>query len=134
MTREAFYFGARRCIVHQLHQENTRGPVNARDVAGLPWTVYDLDAGLLESWGQKECNDGRVHWTYADGWFAFCWWDRTGDTRAESNSGLYVKGFSEGERIQAFQYVCDKFPDIISRQGKNLTLQNLEAKCQPSSS
>jgi len=77
--------------------------------------------------------DGRVHWACGGKplWFAFFWWDRSGDRRGNSNSGFYVLGFepdelnfesaNEAARL-AFAFACEQWPDVVQRQNFPLVL------------
>lgn len=122
--KRAFYFGAWDEPGHYLH--TPRGQETSPEVAGMPWTWAHLDTGLLKNGKRSDRVDGRVWWTCggrAALWFAFYWWDRTGDSRANSNSGLYVQGFDFAERLEAFDYACAMFPKVIARQAFPLVLQ-----------
>ena len=90
-----------------------------RDHPDLPWTEDFMDTGLLKNGKVPDRPDGRVHWTCggrAALWYAFVWWDRSGDERPASNSGFYVRGFGHHEAAAAFAYACEQFPSIIARQ------------------
>lgn len=129
MTKEVFYFGYKTRGHHLYHENAQMRIVDCLNVRGFPWDDI-IDAGLLEAWNVADRPDGRVHWIQDEKslWYAFCWWDRSGDTRPNSNSGFYVKGFNKGERTPAFIHACSKFPEIVSRQKFNLKLQNMEAR------
>ena len=82
--------------------------------------------------------DGRVY-TVGGGrehfWFAFVWWDRSGDKRGASNSGFYVRGFGVPVRETydaiapiVFEFACSQWPDVIGRQAFPLVLQPLHAR------
>jgi hypothetical protein len=66
-----------------------------------------------------------VHWTCGGDplWFAFVWWDRSGDSRPGSNSGFYVRGFAPPEARQAFEFACRAWPAVVARQEHALVLQ-----------
>jgi len=92
---------------------------------GFPWEMRHLDSTLLKNGEIKDNPDGRVYWTCGgrpDLWFAFFWWDRSGDKRPASNSGLYVRGFEFGEEEDAFIYACAKWPKVVKRQAFPLRL------------
>ena len=101
----------------------------------LPWTIGLMDTGLLKNRGVPDHPDGRVHWTCGGRtvfWFAFFWWDHSGDARPGSNSGFYVRGFEPAaitrERVleaavEAFNYACGQWPAIIARQAFSLVLE-----------
>lgn len=98
-----------------------------RDCPGFPWTIEHLDTGLLQNRGVADWPDGRVHWTCGgvpDLWFAFFWWDRSGDSRGQSNSGFYVRGF--GDPTSAFAYARAQWPTVVQRQKHELVLQGAD--------
>ena len=96
-----------------------------RAVSGFPWNIGHLDAGLLINGRIPDIDDGRVFWTCGGTplWLAFYWWDRSGDKRANSNSGFYVLGFDVDSREAAFDYACSVFPGVVARQVRPLRLQ-----------
>jgi hypothetical protein len=104
-----------------------------REVPGFPWTIGLLDTGLLKNREVSDQPDGRVHWCCGGKplWFAFVWWDRSGDKRGASSSGFYVRGFEPAEITRAFveaaaplafAYACEQWPKIVARQLYPLTL------------
>jgi hypothetical protein len=94
-----------------------------------------MDSGLLRNGRHHDIEDGKVFWTCGgrdDLWYAFFWWDNSGDSRSMSNSGFYVRGFApesltpETARANAplaFQFACDAYPEVIARQRVPLVLQ-----------
>jgi hypothetical protein len=120
--RLALYFGygsGGHFLRSHVGRESTLSP--ERDHPGFPWRVELLDTGLLKNGKVPDSPDGRVFWTGGgrpEFWFAFYWWDRSGDKRAGSNSGFYVRGF-EPKREQApeaFAFACAEWPEIVARQ------------------
>lgn len=106
---------------------------------GFPWDQNWIDGSLLKNGKVPDQPDGRVFWTGGgkpNFWFAFYWWDRSGDKRGASNTGLYVRGF-EPKREQApeaFKYACEVWPDVVKRQHHPLVLQlawNIEPTKEP---
>ena len=96
------------------------------DCPGFPWTIGLLDTGLLKNGKVPDEPDGRVFWTCGKGdplWFAFYWWDRSGDPRPACNSGFYVNGFALDERHAAFDFACAAWPAVVARQRHPLVLQ-----------
>lgn len=81
---------------HFLYNEHGR---NER-IIRLPWARIDCRMQPGVAWDElrKEyrCNEpqtegiGRLH--YKDGWTALCFWDRTEDTRLNSNSNFFAEG------------------------------------------
>lgn len=109
-------------------QRNTIDP--QKDVPGFPWSIDLLDTGLLQNRKVPDDPDGRVHWTGGGRsfWFAFFWWDRSGDKRGASNSGFYVQGFRHTESRAAFAYACQQWPDVVARQLHPLVLVDLSGQ------
>lgn len=100
-----------------------------------PWDLKLMDSGLLKNGRRPDVEDGKVWWTCggrADLWYAFFWWDNSGDSRDGSNSGFYVRGFTPEVRTPetaretaalAFRYACESYPWVIARQRHPLVLQ-----------
>lgn len=134
-NRIALYFGCIGRPGHGLHGADGRSVYDRNRPADLPWTAGHMDAGLLVNGRREDIADGRVWWTcggVAAMWFAFFWWDRSGDSRPNSNSGFYVRGFEpvvvtpSSVRFaapDAFKYACGAFPQIVARQKFPLALQ-----------
>lgn len=122
----ALYFGALGRPGHYLHRSDGFNLWN-RDKRGLslPWSDALMDTGLLKNGKRADICDGKVFWTCGglSFWYAFYWWDRSGDGRANSNSGFYVRGFGWPEQEEAFAYACLIWPRVVSRQRHPLVLQ-----------
>jgi len=120
----ALYFGVWDRPGHYLHAPGG-WTVRERENPDLPWTTALMDGGLLENGKREDVCDGRVFWTCGGlaFWYAFFWWDRSGDKRGNSNSGFYVRGFGWPEPQKAFDYACSQFPHIVARQRHPLMLQ-----------
>lgn len=109
------------------------GPVG--DYApGFPWeSAAWLDTSILKNMKIPDRPDGRVYVTGGGReyfWFAFVWWDRSGDERPGSNSGFYVRGFGVPVRETyyaiakvAFDYACGEWPDVVARQRFPLVIE-----------
>jgi hypothetical protein len=94
-----------------------------------------MDGGLLNNGRHRDIEDGKVWWTCggcSDLWYAFVWWDNSGDRRPGSNSGFYVRGFApsvltpetaRANASPAFRYACDSYRWVIERQHHPLVLQ-----------
>ena len=133
MQKEALFFGCEssydigHCLV-----SNTGKPISfcpQTDHPGFPWKIHHLDGGLLENGEVKDRPTGKVYWTQGGRhhlWYAFYWWDRKGDSRPGSNSGLYVRGFDFREQEEAFKYGCAQWPKIVARQKHPLELVTRE--------
>lgn len=124
MEKTALYFGRSASSGHYLRDRQRREYYEPRAL-GMPWTIGNLDTGLLKNGKHIDVIDGRVFWTCGGDplWFAFFWWDRSGDKRANSNSGFYVRGFEFKDVQAAFDYACSEYPIIVNRQTMTLQLQ-----------
>lgn len=123
--KRAFYFG---CLDRAGHFLRETDGATVYNVPGFPWGEGLLDGGLLRNRKVPDEPDGRVHWTGGGQpfWFAFFWWDRSGDKRGNSSSGFYVQGFPHMEPQAAFDYACAQWPDIVARQIHPLVLVHLD--------
>ena len=101
----ALYFG---CLDtsrggHYLHNDGSgynKSSDPKKTYPDFPWEIGHLDGQLLKNGKVPDRPTGQVSWTCGGKpnlWFAFYWWDRTGDSRPNSNSGFYVRGFEIGE-------------------------------------
>jgi len=91
-----------------------------------PWTLDLMDGGLLKNGRRPDIEDGKVFWTCGGAnsfWYAFYWWDNSGDRRPGSNSGLYVEGFGWPAPVAAFEYGVAQYPEVVARQRFPLVLQ-----------
>lgn len=122
----ALYFGDRRDSGHFLHNLAGRTTLDPdKWYAEFPWSITLLDTGLLKNGRVPDCPNGRVYWTCGGAaalWYAFTWWDRSGDARPGSNSGFYVRGFGVDQAREAFAFSCRCWPDIVQRQRHALVL------------
>jgi hypothetical protein len=94
-----------------------------------PWREEFMDSGILTNAKIKDEVTGNVYWTSAGPismpqWFAFVWWDRSGDKRPGSNSGLYIRGATLGNATQAFEYACQRWKRVVTRQQFPLILMD----------
>lgn len=124
--KTALYFGCWDGPGHFLHRKGGATIWGAkRDIPDFPWSDALLDGGLLKNGKHADFCDGKVFWTCGGlaFWYAFFWWDRSGDRRGASCSGFYVRGFGWPETQLAFDYACAEFPHIVARQLHPLVLQ-----------
>ena len=128
--KRALYFGFIEDYGHGLRSGHKK--IYAEDVPGFPWSEPLLDTGLLKNGKREDVVDGHVFWTAGGAksfWYAFFWWDRSGDKRANSNSGFFVEGFGWNTREdltprdEAFAFALAQYPDIVARQRFPLVLQ-----------
>lgn len=125
LGKRALYFGCFNNVGHFLHYEGGR-LVRHGDFPDLPWNNALMDTGLLRNGKHADVIDGNVFWTCGGAkafWYAFYWWDRSIDSRHNSNSGFYVRGFGWPKAHDAFAYACEKFPHVTARQKVRLELQ-----------
>lgn len=136
----AIYFGYGRGG-HFLRFKNGYATLDTSQVPGLPWSIELMNTGLLKNRQVPDQPDGRVHMVCGGNplWFAFVWWDRSGDKRPGSNSGFYVRGFAHDykpgmgrtaaraiiipESVKAFEYAQSIWPAVTERQRFPLVLQ-----------
>jgi hypothetical protein len=126
LGKMALYFGCWDRPGHYLHRTDGAKLYVPENVSGLPWSMPLMDTGLLDNGKHPDIYDGKVFWTVggkAAFWYAFFWWDNSGDRRGNSNSGFYVRGFGWPEAREAFDYACSEFPRIVARQRHPLVLQ-----------
>lgn len=129
MSKLALFHGCWGEAGHYLFDKDHRTVWRDRLPPGLPWNDGHMDNLLVvNASNKKDITDGRVFWTCggrAELWFAFVWWDRSGDSRPNSNSGFYVRGFgpdpltpetAKAAAGEAFAFACAEFPKIVARQ------------------
>lgn len=126
-TRVALHFGYQRFSGHCLQGPDGESERLTRVLYPFcPWSDGLMDSGLLKNGQVPDTPDGRVFWTCGGAvefWLAFVWWDRSGDRRANSNSGFYVRGFQVDQRQAALDFAGRVFPKVIERQRFPLVLQ-----------
>lgn len=124
----ALYFGCRDDGPGHYFQSARETLWETSSVSGFPWTLRNLDGGLLTNGRHPDVYDGKVFWTCGGTplWLAFVWWDNSVDHRGASNSGFYVRGFDIAERQAALDYACSIFPKVVARQRCQLILQSKE--------
>ncbi len=83
----AVYFGCApgASPVHGLYRRGSNRGIATPSEYGLPWG-WEIDGGLAP---RPEVQfHGALH--HKDGWSAVSWWDRRGDSRANSNSAVFI--------------------------------------------
>jgi hypothetical protein len=127
--RAAFYFGCLDRAGHYFHASDRKWTLEPTELApNIPWTIGLMDTGLLKNGRRPDVCDGKVFWTLGWGpkpilWHAFAWWDRSVDSRPNSNSGFYVRGFEAQQHHEAFAFAGEVFPQVVARQRHPLVLQ-----------
>jgi hypothetical protein len=114
---EIYYFGCKEGLGHYLH--SPRASQAARPPADLPYTIKQLDAGLLpdNNWPQTEGAGALVQ---ARGWTVLTFWDRTVDKRANSNSAFVARGLHSLAEMKVLAEAA--FPAIYSRFNFEITV------------
>ena len=133
-TKRALYFGCR--AANECGHYIQEGHKTIWDVPPeCPWSLALMDGRLLKNGQHPDVYDGRVWWTCGgknDLWYAFSWWDNSGDRRPGSNSGFYVGGFAPelltpesaaANAPPAFRFACEAYPQVIAQQRYPLVLQ-----------
>lgn len=69
---------------------------------------------------EKEEPQGVCALHYKDGWTAISFWDRTGDSRGNSNSTFFIEGTYDFEAMK--KMATEQYPEIISRFNFELKL------------
>lgn len=135
LGKHALYFGCWNRPGHYLHEAGGHHVWGDRlRELQVPWSEGLMDAGLLTNGKRPDVYDGKVFWTCGGMafWYAFFWWDNSGDRRGASNSGFYVRGFGAGEAQAAFDYACTVFPHIVARQRHPLIVQDPKPRMRSS--
>jgi hypothetical protein len=111
-----FYFGVwpnnRGTVGHWLHK--TDGS-NVRDNLPFAWKRV-LDAGLLP--GGEPQTEGLIYPVDFLGWTVLTFWDRSGDSRPNSNSAFVIerpKGATLRTREQDLALCRERFPAVFER-------------------
>lgn len=102
-----YYFGCVRSAGHRLFDRN--GSVNPYKIE-LPFKWTELDGGFCFDGPQKQ---GVAKITSVDGWTIMAFWDRSVDSRENSNSAFVAKG--EFDFDQMCQIAEETFPNIWKR-------------------
>ncbi len=93
--KRALYFGCRAAGEPGHYLQEGRKTI-FEPPAECCWSLALMDGGLLKNGKRAGVEDGQVWWTCGGRcglWYAFFWWDNSGDGRSGSNSGFYVGGF-----------------------------------------
>lgn len=107
-----FYFGAwsRDRLGHYLYAPG--GSTSRRNEAALPFDPRILDAGLLPpEQGQQE--EGRIARAVIGNWCVLAFWDRSADSRFQSNSAFVFDAVAPTEQLLAI--AREQFPEVFKR-------------------
>jgi hypothetical protein len=94
----------------------------------LPWGDGELDSGLapqIESQPQGLC---KLH--HKDGWTALAFWDRSADSRGNSNSVIIAEGAHSF--LEMLLIFAENFPVVRDRVVAEMTLTELVKQDQSS--
>lgn len=107
-----FYFGvwSPNQLGHYLYEPSGRMAGREAERA-LPFKMHILDTGLLPDIGP--CTEGFIHRSVINGWTVLTFWDRSGDSRGNSNSSFIIEGDHQAEAALAIAKAA--FPSIFSR-------------------
>lgn len=105
MDPEILYFGCRGEPGHHIHCK--RSIVRLRDT---PWNT-SIDGGLLAQTSQS--HQGLCIHAVKDGWTAVSFWDRSGDSRPNSNSAFLVR--EEMTPFRLLELARQQWPDVFAR-------------------
>lgn len=111
---EVFFFGCKGAAGHYLHSRS--GTV---EYEKSPWGRH-LDTGILVSGADKYARPDTTptqNYTVArkDGWTAIAFWDRSGDSRPNSNSAFLIAADVSDKELLAMARA--QWPYIFARAG-----------------
>lgn len=110
---EIYYHGVNLSgeLGHYLFRPGMRS-VNQHSLPGnFPCRPDALDGGLLPQ--NKDEIEGRVSWWRTQGWTILAFWDRSGDSRGNSNSAFVIRG--EMFIDDALDLAKEAFPEVFAR-------------------
>jgi len=108
----AYYFGCYGPAGHVWHGQGMRS-LGLSGAEGTPWLAGDVDGGLAPRDGRDELPQGVAALHHRDGWTALSFWDRTGDSRGNSNSTFVLE--AELDFDQALALARELFPELFAR-------------------
>jgi hypothetical protein len=103
----AYYFGCLARVGHYLYTQS--GEVLWKD-APFPFPISKLDGGFLPTGEQVE---GIVHHEIIGGWTVIAFYDRSVDSRLNSNSAFVIRG--EKTKEEAIAAARSLFSGIFAR-------------------
>jgi hypothetical protein len=122
--KKVFYFGCMNVPGHYLYGQDGHSVPHYRASAILPFRYEILDGGLLPQNGQQV--QSEKHLAIINGWTIVSMWDRTGDSRAGSNSSFIAEGIRTREEVLDIAKLV--FPNIVNRifyiTGKDVNVGN----------
>lgn len=108
---EIYYYGCYRDIGHRMLQPRSLvcSQTELEFLHANPWGV-EIDGDLCPPGVQWE-GQALIH--HKDGWTVLAFWDRSIDSRPNSNSNFLAKGIFDFEQMLAL--AREHFPEVISR-------------------
>lgn len=101
-----YFFGSKDGSGHHLHG----GPLHEYDISK---SIFPrIDTGFCPETEGYE-TQGHYKYTVIDGWSIISFWDRTGDSRHQSNSSFLVEGNVPQEQL--WKAAREAFPKIFDR-------------------
>jgi hypothetical protein len=101
---EIFYFGRLNHCGHTLHGKKTN-----RRWDSTPWGNL-IDGGLAP---KLDVVDGNILEHHKDGWTAIAFWDRSGDSRPNSNSAFFVCCTMDAAELSS--WAKKQWPEVFNR-------------------
>ncbi len=111
-----YFFGCLRETGHNLYPPEKYG--GAPDKGQTPWG-NEMDSGLAPHVGVQRQGGMAIH--HKSGWTLISWWDRTVDTRGNSNSAFMAEGNYRFDEM--VNYLEALWPEVHNRQPVELFLE-----------
>ncbi len=109
---QVYYFGVWNAGQTGHHLHTRSGRFASRDTErALPFALHILDSNLLPQEGDQV--QGVVHRSVINGWTVLTFWDRSGDSRGNSNSAFVLEG--EHTADAGLAIAREMFPHIFGR-------------------
>lgn len=117
------YFGCIGRAGHFLYNSDGR-TIYPRRGEWFPWGLDEIDGPLQPQ--TEEQVEGLCVLHRRDGWTCIAWWDRSEDSRPNSNSALFVEGYRDFEQMVG--ELSQHFPQVMLRQNCELKLWLLDVR------
>lgn len=117
---EVYFFGCLRQAGHFLWSSSLRHSWDLMELVGRE-TGRPLDPGFcpgstgLSFAGRRDQVEGHAGYVRRGGWTGLCWWDRSVDSRYNSNGQFWARG--DHTAMALLQLGFAAFPDVQSRIG-----------------
>ena len=126
-TGRAYYFGCLRGVNgqteagHYLYDERLRSVPWRQRKAATPWEHIDAKLAPMLRY-REEAPQGHAALHHKDGWTALAFWDRSGDSRGNSNSTFLLEGtltFDQARVVarDVFPALFERFPFDVVEEG-----------------